>query len=73
MLDFLYIGSKFLWHVTTGTGTRNRTVAHYRVTVVMLCMVWGKQYQAYLCDVYPSSDQYSIRNDNDIVSIIPEH
>lgn len=59
--------------VTIGTGTRNRIVTYYMVGVVMLYMVWGKQYQAYLFDAYPSSDQYSIRNDKNIVSIIPEH
>lgn len=59
--------------VTIGTGTRNRIVTYYLVAVVMLHMVWEKQYQAYLFDIYPSSDQYSIRNDKNMVSIIPEH
>lgn len=59
--------------VTIGTGTRNRIVTYYMVAVVMLLMVWEKQYRVYLFVIYPSSDQYSIRNDKNIVSIIPEH
>ena len=59
--------------VTIGTGSRNRIVTYYMVAVVMLLMVWEKQYRVYLFVIYPRSDQYSIRNDKNIVSIIPEH
>lgn len=48
-------------------------MAYDMIAVVMLHMIWGKQYQAYLFDAYPSSDQYSIRNEKNMVSIIPEH